>query len=254
MIAVKPAPFWKMKFLPGLGVFGKLSAGIRGAREAFCQVLVANERRTRTKRQRKRQIATPLVGRSRALHSQRVFGGSVASQPTTRLLTVADGAFQPAGATSRMAGAQTQCLDLHFLSKSSAKVAAFAVRVCHGRCVEYHYVQKQNSKQITGHKFEAHLVGIKAESYCVGYVRGSPDTCKAAAEKFPDGSMWLLSKVILDTHAAAAFISTPVAFRVDLSKSSLVTMSNDGSATQPSTSVSLDLAVSLPSCVTDRRP
>ena len=134
-------------FLPGLGVFAKLSAGLRGAREAFCHVLVANERRTRTKRQRKRQIATPLVGRSRALHSQRVFGGSVASQPTTRLLTVADGAFQPAGATSRMAGAQTQSLDLHFLSKSSAKVAAFAVRVCHGRCVEYHYVEKKTASR-----------------------------------------------------------------------------------------------------------
>ena len=112
-------------------------------------------------------------------------------------------------------------LDLNLLNKSSARLATFVVRIFKGRCVAYTYNQKGTGTSVTAHKFEAWLVGIKCENYCVGFVRGPAATCEAAAKKFTDGSCWLLSKVSLDTHTAFAYISTPVAVRVDLGKSTV---------------------------------
>jgi len=110
-------------------------------------------------------------------------------------------------------------LDLNLLNKSSARLATFVVRIFKGRCAAYTYNQKGTGTSVTAHKFEAWLVGLKCENYCVGFVRGPAATCEAAAKKFTDGSCWLLSKVSLDTHTTSAFIYTPVAVRVDLRKS-----------------------------------
>ena len=82
-------------------------------------------------------------------------------------------------------------------------------------------MQKGTGTSVTAHKFEAWLVGLKCENYCVGFVRGPAATCEAAAKKFTDGSCWLLSKVSLDIYMAFAYIFTPVAVRVDLGKSTV---------------------------------
>ena len=124
-------------------------------------------------------------------------------------------------------------LDLNLLSKGSARGATFVVRVAQGRCVEYTYTQKGSNNRTTAHQFEAYLVGIRGEGYCVGFVRGPLATCKAAAEKFADGSSWHLSKVCLDTKTPSALISTPAPLRVDLSKSTLTAANSDSGATQP---------------------
>ncbi len=121
-------------------------------------------------------------------------------------------------------------LDLKSLSKSSAKVATFRVRLFGGRASQYTYTQKRgDQKLVTAHKFEARLVGVKPESYCIGFVKGSADAVAKAKIGFPDGSIWDLSKIVLDPNTQMNFISSPLAFRVDLSKSTLVPVAEEGS-------------------------
>ena len=80
-------------------------------------------------------------------------------------------------------------LDLGALSKSSAKIASFVVAVNGARIVQYTYTRKKDGQTIQAERFEARLVGRKAESYCVGLVKGSAAACKSAAEKITDGTM-----------------------------------------------------------------
>ena len=124
-------------------------------------------------------------------------------------------------------------LDLKVLNKSSAKLGTFIVRIAHGRVVDYNFKQKGTDKPVVGHKFEACLVGVTAENYCIGFVRGSVPACKAAAQKFTDGSCWLLSKVSLDNYTASAYTSTPVAVRIDLDKSTLQHTAEDSGVPPP---------------------
>ena len=107
-------------------------------------------------------------------------------------------------------------MDLGSLNESSAKLAAFTVIICGGRVSQYTYTNKKDNKRTTAHKFEAWLVGTKAESYCVGFVKGTPAAVQKAAQDYPNASVWTLSKPALDTYTAANYISTPVPFRVDL--------------------------------------
>ena len=65
-------------------------------------------------------------------------------------------------------------------------------------------------------------MGKDAEAYCVGYVKGSLGQCNKAKEKFAQGSVCALSKVVLDSFTAVQYISTPVPFRVDLAKSNVL--------------------------------
>ena len=44
---------------------------------------------------------------------------------------------------------------------------------------------------------------------------------KKASQQYADGSVWKLTKTVLDTVTAASFISTTVPFRIDLAKSKL---------------------------------
>ena len=111
-------------------------------------------------------------------------------------------------------------VDLSALNKSSAIVADFAVRLSGGRVIEYSYTKKDGSP-MTAHKFEIWLVGTKPESYCIGFIKGAKAAVTAAQARYTDGSIWMLSKVALDTYTQAAFISTPVPFRVDLAKSTM---------------------------------
>ena len=100
-------------------------------------------------------------------------------------------------------------LDLGALNKSSARIASFVVAVTGGRVIEYTFTQKKDGKTIHAHRFETRLVGMKAESYCIGSVKGSAAACKSAAEEFVDGSTWTLSKAALDTYTSPSCISTP---------------------------------------------
>ena len=65
-------------------------------------------------------------------------------------------------------------LDLNLLNKSSARLATCVVRIFQGRCVAYTYNQTGTGTSVTAHMFEAWLVGIKCENYCVGSWFGTP--------------------------------------------------------------------------------
>ena len=111
--------------------------------------------------------------------------------------------------------------DMSVLNKSSGKVATFAVRIVGAKTSEYTFTSKRGSKSVTQHKFEAWLVGINAQFYCVGFVKGSQPAVKQAQDKYVEGSVWALSKVSFDTYTAINFVSTPVPFRLDVGKSTM---------------------------------
>ena len=126
-----------------------------------------------------------------------------------------------------LAASMAQMQNLKALNKSSARIATFAVRVSGGACEKYTYQEKKTGVDKTAHKFEAYLVGNNPQDYCRAYVKGSEQECKKAAEKFKDGTVWALSKVVWDSWTKTQYISTPVQFRIDLSKS--VMTAQDGS-------------------------
>ena len=115
----------------------------------------------------------------------------------------------------------TQLQNLKSLNKSSAKVATFAAKLCDGIVEQYTYVKKGSQQQVTAHKFEVTLVGCNPQEYCKGFVKASKEDCEKAAAQFKDGTVWALSKVVLDTYTAGQYISTPVLYRVDLFKSTM---------------------------------
>ena len=91
-------------------------------------------------------------------------------------------------------------------------MATFAVRVVGAKTSEYTFTPKRDTKPVTQHKFEAWLVGINAQGYCVGFVKGTQAAVKQAQTKYTEGSVWALSKVVFDTYTAITFVSTPVPF------------------------------------------
>ena len=115
----------------------------------------------------------------------------------------------------------TSFTDLGALNKSSAKVATFAVRVVGAKASDYTFTSKRDNKQVTAHKFEAWLIGLSPEAYCIGYVKGSPAAIAEARKKYVEGSVWTLAQVDFDNITALSFISTPVPWRVDLAKSKM---------------------------------
>ena len=134
----------------------------------------------------------------------------------------------PAGAgASQPARTMDGYADMAALNKSSSKIATFAVRIVGAKIGEYTFTSKRDTKLVVQHKFEAWLVGMNAQAYCLGYVKGSPATVKQAQDKFAEGSVWALSKVVFDTYTAITFISTPVPFRLDVGKSKMEPIKND---------------------------
>ena len=137
-------------------------------------------------------------------------------------------------------------VDLGAMNKSSAKVATFAVRVHGSQMTEYTYTSKKGGNPVKAQKFEVYLVGSKAESYCIGFVKGSPDAIGKAKLKFLNGSVWLLSKVVLDAYTKPEYINTPVPFRVDILKSQFIHVGPDDPETK-------ELYDSLPQCLVPPR-
>jgi len=115
----------------------------------------------------------------------------------------------------------THIQNLKALTKSSARIATFAVRLCDGAVENYTYTHQQTGQQTTAHKFEVFLVGSNPQEYCKGYVKASEEECKKAAAKFSNGTVWALSKVAFDSFTQTQYISTPILLRVDLSKSTM---------------------------------
>ena len=132
-------------------------------------------------------------------------------------------------------------VDLGALNKNSARVATFAVRVPGAQTTEYTYTSKKGGNLVKAQKFEVYLVGSKAESYCIGYVKDEKDAIGKARLKFLNGSVWLLSKPVFDTYSKAEHIGTPVPFRVDLLKSAFTHCGPDDEETK-------ELYESLPEC------
>ena len=85
--------------------------------------------------------------------------------------------------------------------------------------VKYQYRKKKDDPNslVTAYKFEVYLVGTNAQDYCIGFVKASEAECKKAKEKYTEACVCALSKVVFDTYTGAAYIPTPIAFRVDLS-------------------------------------
>ena len=121
-------------------------------------------------------------------------------------------------------------MDLSSLNKSSAKVVAFPVSMAMGNLVEYTYPSKKNNGTVKAQKFEVYVVGNKPEDYCIGFVKGPMEECRKAQEKFCNGSAWTLSKVAFDTWTNTSYISTPLPYRIDLAKSSVVAAEGSGSS------------------------
>ena len=131
------------------------------------------------------------------------------------------------GGASQPARTMVGYADMAALNKSSSKIATFAVRIVGAKIGEYTFTSKRDTKPVVQHKFEAWLVGTNAQAYCLGYVKGSPDTVQKAQDKFTEGSVWAMSKVVFDTYTAITFISTPVPFRLDVGKSKMEPIKND---------------------------
>ena len=72
-----------------------------------------------------------------------------------------------------LANAMTAMQNLKALSKSSARLATFAVRLCDGESETYTFTSKKSGQLTTANKFEVTLVGKNPEEYCKGYVKAS---------------------------------------------------------------------------------
>ena len=121
-------------------------------------------------------------------------------------------------------------IDLGLCNKGSAKVASFLVKFTMGKAGEYKYPNKRTGNEVTVHVFEAKLLGEEDSSYCIGFVKGTSPQVQEAAERFKDDTVWLLSKVVFDPLDKTAYISSPLALRVDLVKSRLVPVASDSQA------------------------
>ena len=102
--------------------------------------------------------------------------------------------------------AMSDSLDLHELNAKSAGIGAWVVRVHKMRLIEYEYTwQKQPRK---GQKVECRLVAAHGV-YCQGVIKALPGSwsrgggvdpaveLKEMQDKFKDGTLWRMTKVVL---------------------------------------------------------
>ena len=112
-------------------------------------------------------------------------------------------------------------VDIVALTRNSAKVATFVVRVHGPQVTEYTYIYKKNQKSVTAKKLEINLIGKSAESYCVRYVKDPGDANGKASHKFSNDSIWQLVETSLRRTHRTRVIGTSVPFRIDFVKSRL---------------------------------
>ena len=116
-------------------------------------------------------------------------------------------------------------------NKSSARIAQMIVRICHGKDTSYTYQDKKSFKTVKAFKFECYLLGEAAGIYMLGFLKGTEQQVKDALVKFPNGRVFKLSNISLDSWTAAIMISSPKAFRLNLEKTTCLPIA-DG-APQP---------------------
>ena len=75
--------------------------------------------------------------------------------------------------------------DLRQLNVASARIAEFAVKVCHPKVIQYQFVQSGQRK--LAQYFSCRLTSATEHDYCEGCVRGSKEQVQSAAESFKLG-------------------------------------------------------------------
>jgi hypothetical protein len=118
-------------------------------------------------------------------------------------------------------------------NKNSAKIGHFLVKIYNGKLQEYAYEQKQTKAKMTANKFECILVGDNPSDYMLGFVKGTKKQAEDAKKQFKDNTVWKLSKSCFDTWTAAAYISTPKPFRINLGTSTLAAVSEQEGQAMP---------------------
>ena len=76
---------------------------------------------------------------------------------------------------------------------------------------------EKTGREVTAYKFECILLGEQEGVYMYGFVKGSTQNqINDAVNKFKDGQVFQLSKIILDTWTSTNSISSPKPFRLNL--------------------------------------
>ncbi len=111
--------------------------------------------------------------------------------------------------------------NLKEFNKTSAKHGRFPVTIFNGQVHKYEYEAKATKKQVRAIKFECTLVGQDAQHYMKAFLKGTEKQVQTVSDKLRDGSRWIFSKAALDTWTKAAYISTPIQFRINLAGTTL---------------------------------
>lgn len=104
------------------------------------------------------------------------------------------------------------------LNPHNAKYASWAVRVLHARVERYTFTTKGETVEAT--RFVCLLVSEDPSSYCIGNVKFSfrdKQAAAKAAEKFLEGTAWLLKTPVLDTQMQSKYEGASVKVVVLLS-------------------------------------
>ena len=127
-----------------------------------------------------------------------------------------------------MAAAVLPYLSLSSLTKVTSRFAGFLVKIERPRDASYDYVTKKGTS-VHQAKFEAVLVSENAEEYCVGFVKGAKGDVASSMDKFREGTVWTLRRVVFESNAQVAYMSSSILISVDLGKSHLSPHSSDTS-------------------------
>ena len=123
----------------------------------------------------------------------------------------------------------TDSLDLHELNAKSAGIGAWVLRVHAMRRIEYEYVWQNQPKK--GLKVECRLVAADGV-YCQGGFEalnrsssrgggGDPAVeLKEMQDKFKDGTVWRMTKVVL-ANETSEYIGSPLKICIDLRKTKM---------------------------------
>ena len=120
----------------------------------------------------------------------------------------------------------SESLDLHELNAKSGGIGAWVLKVHAMRYIEYEYVWQQQPRK--GMKLECRLVAADGV-YCQGIIKALPRNwsrgggvdpavdLKEMQEKFKDGTLWRMTKVVL-ANEKSEYIGSPLKICIDLRK------------------------------------
>ena len=100
--------------------------------------------------------------------------------------------------------------ELKQITKSNLKTIQVLVRIAHPTCSKYSYEQKDKpGTTVEVHVLEVKLLDIHEGEYCTGMAKGSSEYVKQMQKKFPEGSVWIMGKLSMETKTKVQFISGP---------------------------------------------